>query len=48
MGPLNVTPNGKRYILLAIDYFTKYIEARALEDADAQSIAVFIHDDIIC
>src|SRR3954468_23210328 len=48
MGPLNTTPNGKRYIVLAIDHFTKYIEARALEDADAQSIAVFIHDDIIC
>jgi transposase InsO family protein len=48
MGPLNVTPTGKRYIVLAIDHFTKYIEARALEDADAQSIAVFIHDDIIC
>jgi hypothetical protein len=48
MGPLNITPNGKRYIVLAIDHFSKYIEARALEDADAQSIAVFIHDDIIC
>jgi transposase InsO family protein len=48
MGPLSTTPNGKRYIVLAIDHFTKYIEARALEDADAQSIAVFIHDDIIC
>jgi transposase InsO family protein len=48
MGPLNITPNGKRYIVLAIDHFTKYIEARALEDADAQSIAIFIHDDIIC
>jgi hypothetical protein len=41
-------PNGKWYIILAIDHFTKYIEARALEDADAQSIAAFIHDDIIC
>src|SRR3954467_9861615 len=48
MGSLNVTPTGKRYIVLAIDHFTKFIEARALEDADAQSIAVFIHDDIIC
>src|SRR3954470_773499 len=48
MGPLPITTSGFRYIVLAIDHFTKWIEARALKDADAQTIAIFIHDDIIC
>ena len=48
MGPLPVTLSDKRYIVVAVDHFTKWIEARALEEADAQSIASFIYDDIIC
>src|SRR3954469_23844 len=48
MGPLPITLTGKRYIVVAIDHFTKWIEARALETTDAQSIASFIYDDIIC
>ena len=48
MGPLPITLSNKRYIVVAIDHFTKWIEARALETADAQSIVKFTHDDIIC
>ena len=48
MGPLPMTPTRKRYVVVAIDHFTKWIEARALETADAQSITSFIYDDIIC
>lgn len=48
MGPLPITMTGKRYVVVAIDLFTKWVEARALQDADAQSIAAFIHEDIIC
>jgi Integrase zinc binding domain/Integrase core domain len=47
MGPMPTTSTGNRYIVLAIDHFTKWIEARALETADAQNIAVFIHDEIL-
>src|SRR5690349_19759314 len=47
-GPLPRTLSGKRYIVVAIDHFTKWIEARALEEADAQSIVQFIYEDIIC
>ena len=48
MGPMPVTLTGKRYIILAVDFFTKYPEAIAVEDADAQTVAKFLHMDIIC
>src|SRR3954468_20449184 len=48
MGPLPRTITGKRYIVLAIDFFTKWVEAEALEEADAQTIVKFIHSKIIC
>ena len=48
MGPLPRTKTGKRYIILAVDFFTKYIEAVATEEADAQTVSKFIYSDIIC
>ena len=48
MGPLPRTLTGKRYIILAIDFFTKWPEAVAVEDADAQTVVKFLHQDIIC
>src|SRR5438552_18340761 len=48
MGPLPRTLTGKRYIILAVDFFTKWIEEIAVEDADAQTITKFIYFDIIC
>ena len=48
MGPLPRTLTGKRYIVVAVDHFSKWVEAKALEDADAQSITTFIYEDVIC
>jgi transposase InsO family protein len=48
MGPLPVTDTGKRYIILSVDFFTKYLEGVAVEEADAQTVAQFIYQDIIC
>ena len=48
MGPMPVTLTGKRYIILAVDFFTKYPEVIAVEDADEQTIAKFLHSDLIC
>jgi len=48
MGPLPRTLTGKRYIILAIDFFTKWPEAVAVEEADAQTVVKFLHQDIIC
>ncbi len=48
VGPLTETSQGNKYIVIAIDYFTKYSKARALTNADAKSVANFIYEDIIC
>jgi hypothetical protein len=34
--------------VVAVDHFTKWVEARALHDATAQSIVPFIYEEIIC
>jgi integrase-like protein len=48
MGPLPRTLTGKRYIILAVDFFTKWVEAEAVEEADAQTVVKFLHSRIIC
>ena len=48
VGPLPRTIRGNRYIIVAIDYLTKWTEARAIQLADALTIAPFIYEDIIC
>ncbi len=48
VGPLPRTMRGNRYIVVAIDYLTKWTEARAIQLADALTIAPFIYEDIIC
>ena len=48
IGPLPLTQTRKRYIVVSVDWFTKWPEAKALETADAQTIAEFLYLDIIC
>ena len=48
IGPLPVTISGNRYIIVIVDLFTKWIEAGALQEANALSIADFLHREIIC
>src|SRR5438034_5843859 len=48
VGPLPITENGNRYIIVAMDYFTKWPEARAVENMKANTIAKFIFEEIIC
>src|SRR6266511_6020837 len=48
VGPLTEISRGNKYIVVVIDYFTKYSEARALINANAKSVANFIYKDIIC
>jgi len=47
-GPLPRTKEGNRYIIVAIDYFTKWPEARAIPDIKAETVAEFIYKEIIC
>jgi hypothetical protein len=48
VGPLPRTKNGKKYIVTAMDYLTKWPEARALTEATTQKVADFIYEQIIC
>src|SRR3989337_259182 len=48
VGPLNPTKEGHRYIVVSIDYLTKWPEARALKEANTTNVSKFIYEDIIC
>ena len=48
VGPLNETTEGNKYIVVAIDYFTKWPEARAIREATAKEVSTFIYEKIIC
>jgi len=48
VGPLPRTEKGNKYIVVAIDYFTKWPEAKALPEATAKEVSTFILEDIIC
>ena len=48
VGPLPRTIRGNRYIIVAVDYFTKWPEARAFPEANAENTAIFIYENIIC
>ncbi|KAL3756018.1 hypothetical protein ACJRO7_002969, partial [Eucalyptus globulus] len=48
IGPINPkASNGHRSILVAIDYFTKWIEANSYANVTAKNVAKFIRRDII-
>ena len=46
-GPLSITSNGNRYIIVAMDYFSKWPEAKALSNIRAETVAEFIYEDYI-
>ncbi len=46
--PLPQTEDGYRYIVVAIDYFFRWPEARPLTHANARQVAKFIYEEIIC
>ena len=48
VGPLLTTEDGNRYIIVTVDYFSRWPEARPLRHANATSVATFIYEEIIC
>jgi len=48
VGPLPITEQGNRYIIVVMDYLTKWPEARAVPQATAEMTASFVYKDIIC
>jgi hypothetical protein len=47
-GPLPETKSDNRYILVAIDHYSKWCEAKAVADHGARTAARFLEDEIIC
>ncbi len=47
-GPLPKTKSGNKYILVAIDHYSKWCEVKAVADHGAKTAARFLEDDIIC
>ena len=48
VGPLPITQQNNRYIIVATDYLTRWPEARAVPDAGAETLAKFIFEEIVC
>jgi transposase InsO family protein len=46
--PLHETKSGNRYILVVIDHYSKWCEAKAVADHGAKTVAKFLEDDVIC
>jgi len=46
--PLPKTKSGNKYILVAIDHYSKWCEAKPVVDHGAKTIARFLEDNIIC
>jgi hypothetical protein len=48
IGPLLETKNGNKYILVAIDHYSKWCEAKVELDHIVAIVAKFLEDEIIC
>ena len=48
IGPINPPSHGYIWILVAMEYFTKWVEAISLKKATSPVVANFIREHIIC
>jgi transposase-like protein len=48
IGPLLETNDGNRYVLVAINHYSKWCEVRPVKDHDATIAARFLEEEIIC
>ncbi|GJW09937.1 reverse transcriptase domain-containing protein [Tanacetum coccineum] len=48
LGPLSPARGGVKFVIVAIDYFTKWIEAKTLVKITGKEVIHFIMDNIIC
>ena len=48
MGPLPVTDQGNRYLLVIVDYFTRWAEAFSLPDQQAETVARTLVLEFVC
>ena len=47
-GPFPVAEGGVKYLIVAIDYFTKWIEAKAVVTITGNQVKRFVWDNIVC
>ena len=49
IGPIEMAAsNGHRFILVSIDYFTKWVEATSYKSVTKKVVADFIRNNLIC
>jgi hypothetical protein len=48
IGLMPKTYNGNKYILVTIDHYSKWWEAKAMVDHDVEIVAKFLEDNVIC
>ncbi|MCO5611580.1 hypothetical protein L7F22_065833 [Adiantum nelumboides] len=48
MGPLPRTENGKLYILVAIGYMTRWVEAQSVARVNEKTVSKFVYTHICC
>ena len=48
MGPLPTTTNGKGYILVVTNIFSKWVEAFPLRSTDAETMAAVLVNEVVC
>src|SRR6266511_3444191 len=48
VGPLPITREGNRYIIVAMDYFSRWHEVKLLKVANTDIVATFLYKEIIC
>ncbi|GJU51299.1 reverse transcriptase domain-containing protein [Tanacetum coccineum] len=48
LGPLTLARGGAKFVIVAIDYFTKWVEAKPLVKITGKEIIRFVMDNIIC
>lgn len=47
-GPLKQSSNGNKYVIVAVDYFTKFCVAKAVHDFTAETTAKFVFEEVVC
>ncbi|XP_056691678.1 uncharacterized protein [Spinacia oleracea] len=47
VGPYTAAPGGRRYVIVVVDYFTKWVEAEALKNIKTSDVRAFIWKNIM-